>query len=200
MKNTEKGRRMKTIITTIFVVLIVAVIVGLSVIYTGAFNVATSWKDPSLMRWAMVTTRENSIERRAKGIVAPPTKGSNQIESGFRSYREMCATCHALPGEKKSPVEVGLNPEPPKLIESGEHMTAAELFWVIKNGIRMTGMPAWGVTHSDNELWDIVAFIKVMPEMSKADFSRLAKPETNDIEHGNNQSEPEDKGHGDGHG
>ncbi len=189
---------MKTIITTSGVVIFIAVLAGLAVIYTGAFNVATSWKDPALMQWALVTTREKSIERRAKNIVAPPTSGTEQFEGGYNSYREMCALCHALPGEKASPVQIGLNPEPPRLVEAAEHMSSAELFWVIKNGIRMTGMPAWGATHSDNELWDIVAFIKVMPEMSKAEFSRLAKPEVNGNDHSNNNAEG--NGHGEGHG
>jgi mono/diheme cytochrome c family protein len=185
---------MKTIVATLSVAIILAVLTGLAVMYTGTFNVATSWKDPALLRWALVTTREKSIERRAESIVVAPMKGLRQIENGFRSYRDMCAICHAFPGMKASPVEKGLNPEPPELAEEAEHMSAAALFWVIKNGIRMTGMPAWGVTHEDDELWDIVAFIKAMPEMNDADYRRLDKQLAKGHGHGDNGDS-----HGDAH-
>ncbi len=170
---------MKTVIKTLLISTAFAIILGLTVIYTGMFNVATSWKDPAIVRWALVTTRENSISSRASSIKAPKTTGAAQVDSGFRSYREMCAVCHTPPGGKDSPIAQGLNPEAPGLAESAEHMSSAELFWVIKNGIRMTGMPAWGPTHKDGEIWDIVAFLKKLPGMKKAQYdsyaSRLAK-------------------------
>ena len=165
---------MKTIIGTLVVSTVFAIILVLLVIYTGMFNVATSWKDPSPIRWVFVTARENSIKSRAVSIKAPPTTGASQIDSGFRSYREMCAICHTPPGGKDSPITQGLNPEPPKLAKSAEHMSSAELFWVIKNGIRMTGMPAWGPTHKDNEIWDIVAFMKKLPGMTKSEYDAMA--------------------------
>lgn len=170
---------MKSIIATLVITITFASILGLIVIYTGMFNVATAWEDPAPLRWALVTTRENSIKSRASSIETPATKGEQQIDSGFRSYREMCAMCHTPPGGIDSPVTKGLNPVPPDLAISAEHMSAAELFWAIKYGIRMTGMPAWGPTHKDNEMWDIVAFVKNLPGMSKDDYlamdSRLEK-------------------------
>ena len=164
---------MKTIVMTVSITLLLAVVAGLILVYSGAFNVAVSWKDPALMRWVLVSTRENSIERRAASIEVMPIQGAEQIENGFRSYREMCVDCHALPGMDESALAKGLNPAPPILDEEAEHMSAAELFWVVKNGIRMTGMPGWGITHDDAELWDIVAFLKKMPEMDEADFTKL---------------------------
>ena len=164
---------MKTIISTLIFSIVFAVLAGLVVIYTGMFNVATAWEDPTPIRWALVTTRQNSIKSRAASIEAPPTKGNKQIEKGFRSYREMCAVCHTPPGATDSPVTKGLNPLPPDLAKSAKQMSSAELFWVIKNGIRMTGMPAWGPTHSDDQLWDIVAFVKKLPGMSKQEYRSL---------------------------
>ncbi len=188
---------MKTVITTLVIAIALAGITGLAIIYTGAFNVAVAWKDPPPLRWVLVTAREKSVKRRAKSIVVPPTKGLEQIDNGFRSYQDMCVACHALPGTKASPVEKGLNPEPPELLEVAEHMSAAEIFWVIKNGIRMTGMPAWGITHSDEELWDIVAFIKAMPGMSESDYRRLDQQTTKD---GDKDTHESTGGHGDAQG
>lgn len=182
---------MKIIIGTLGIAIAFAVMTGLLVIYTGMFNVATAWEDPAPIRWVLETTRENSIKNRAVSIEVPPTQGGKSINEGFRSYREMCAICHTPPGVTDSPVTKGLNPAPPDLAKSAEHMSGAELFWVVKNGIRMTGMPAWGPTHKDDEIWDIVAFLKKLPKMSKDDYkvmdSRLEK----------GHSHPGGNGHGD---
>ncbi len=199
---------MKTIIGTLVAAAAFAALTALLVIYTGMFNVATTWEDPAPIRWALVTTRENSIESRAASIEAPPTKGAKQIDTGFRSYREMCALCHTPPGGRDSPITKGLNPVPPDLAKSAEHMSAAELFWAIKNGIRMTGMPAWGPTHKDDELWDIVAFVQKLPGMTKSEYlafdARLEKGHSHaggghGDDHGGGSESPKDAGHGDGH-
>ncbi len=164
---------MKVIAITLGIIIALAVLSVLTVIYTGAFNVATAWKDPALVRWVLVTTRESSIARRAQAVQAPVLDVANRIDNGFRTYREMCAICHTSPGGEVSPLAKGLNPEPPDLSKDEDHMSVAELFWVIKNGVRMTGMPAWSPSLSDEELWDIVAFVKVLPNMSAADYRAL---------------------------
>lgn len=186
---------MKTVAITLGTAIALATLIGLTVVYAGLFNVATSWKDPALVRWVLVTTRENSVKNRAASIDVPPIKGIQQIEEGFRSFREMCAICHTPPGASASPISKGLNPEPPDLSKHAEHMAAAELFWVIKHGIRMTGMPAWGETHNDDELWNIVAFVKSLPELSAADYRSLdihVPGGHGDDQHGNEAGEQED--------
>ncbi len=193
---------MKSVATTLGVIVVLAISVMLAVMYTGVFNVATAWQDPALVRWVLVTTRESSIERRARDVQAPNLEGAARLENGFRGYREMCAICHGTPGGKPSPLAKGLNPEPPDLSEEAEHMSAAELFWVTKNGIRMTGMPAWGPSHNDEELWDIVAFVKALPEISPAEYRALDRrlpPGHGDGGHDNgspHHGEEEDKPHG----
>ncbi len=179
---------MKNVIITIGITITISTLLGLTVVYAGLFNVSASWKDPALVRWVLATTRENAVKSRAASIKVPPMKGAQQVEEGFRSFREMCASCHTPPGTPVSPVAKGLNPEPPDLARRAEQMSSAELFWVIKNGIRMTGMPAWGPTHEDAELWNIVAFVKTLPEMSSDDYRTL------------DQQAPEGHGHsGGGH-
>lgn len=161
---------MKTLVKTLAGLFTFGAFVGLIVLYAGLFNVSALWEDPALVRWVLNETRERSVSSRAASIQAPELGGAEQIEEGFRSFREMCAICHTPPEAKDSPTAQGLNPQAPDLAKKAEHMSEAELFWVIKNGIRMTGMPAWGPTHKDPELWNIVAFIKTLPNMSGADY------------------------------
>jgi len=154
------------------ITLVIIAVVGF--IYSGVFNVSTQWEDPALLKWVLVETREASVSARAEDIQSPPLGSATQIANGFRSYREMCAVCHTPPGASDSPITQGLNPTPPDLTIQPDHaMSDAELFWVIKNGIRMTGMPAWGPSHDDAEIWDIVAFLKALPSIDAAEYQRL---------------------------
>lgn len=95
------------------------------------------------------------------------------IEAGFRHYDDMCEGCHGAPGKDQSAAAEGMRPEPPELYHGLEDTSPAELFWVVKHGIKMTGMPAWGVTHSDDELWDLVAFLRHLPELDAATYAAL---------------------------
>jgi len=123
---------------------------------------------------------KRSVKRRAEGIT--PSKDfvltdPATIRIGFNHYREMCIICHGAPGVKPREAHAGLNPQPPllaaKLVKG---MSPAELFWVIKNGIKMTGMPAWGPTHSDDQIWAIVAFVKQLPTLTAADYRAMQQP------------------------
>lgn len=163
----------KAILATVGVGAFLAVLAALAFIYSGFFNVAATVKDAPLLRWALVATREASITRRAQDIHVPALHGAEQVERGFRLYRENCVMCHAAPGRAETAMAQGLNPEAPTLVEEAEEMDPAELFWVTRNGIRFTGMPAWGPSRSDREIWDIVAFMKTLPKMSPADYDAL---------------------------
>lgn len=190
---------MKTVVKTLITTLTLSVFVGLTVVYTGLFNVSALWEDPALVRWVLNETRENSVSSRATSIEVPALGDAQQLKEGFRSFREMCAICHTPPEASDSPTAQGLNPQAPDLAVRAEHMSEAELFWVIKNGIRMTGMPAWGPTHEDPELWNIVAFIKTLPDMSGADYQVMDEKTQkghshNGGGHGDGKSE---SGHGD---
>jgi len=195
---------MKIAAATLGIIITFVIIAVLTVMYTGAFNVATAWQDPALLRWMLAATRESSIESRAQNVQAPALDGADRIDKGFRGFREMCAICHVTPGGKSSPLAKGLNPQPPDLSKDEDHMSAAELFWVTKNGIRMTGMPAWGPSHSDEELWDIVAFIKTLPQMSAAAYgamdSRLPPGHGHGDDHHENEPPHHEQGDDDSHG
>lgn len=168
---------MKTVLATLGISVLLGVLAALGVMYSGVFNVAATVEDAPLLSWALVTTREASVRRHARDIdiQAPPPGGTQQVETGFRIYREWCVMCHAPPGRPAPPMAKGLNPEAPDLVEAAEEMSPAELFWVTRNGIRFTGMPAWAATLSDAQMWDAVAFMKTLPQMKPADYAALER-------------------------
>lgn len=176
--------------------LALVIVVLAAVIYTGAYDVSAAREDPALLRWVLVSVRESSVQRRAQDVQVPVLEDEARLSRGFRSYREMCVVCHGRPGGDRSPLAKGLNPGAPDLSRPDHDMPAAELFWVVKNGIRMTGMPAWGRTHSDEELWDLVAFVKALPNISAAQYDALDRrlPPGHDDDHHDDAMSHHDEG------
>ncbi|MFZ5589992.1 MAG: c-type cytochrome [Pseudomonadota bacterium] len=163
----------KTVLATVGIGLVLGVLAALAFIYSGVFNVAATVKDARPLYWMLVATREASIKRHARDIQAPAPGGAARVDNGFRIFREECVMCHTPPGRPPTMMAEGLNPQAPALTELVEDMSDAELFWVTKHGIRFTGMPAWRPSRSDQEIWDLVAFMRTSPDMKAADYDAL---------------------------
>ncbi len=166
---------MKKTLGIIVATIVVEVIIFVIFIETGLYNVSALKPDPGLMQWIFSTTSDNSMEHHAKGISAPTLTDSSMIAEGFDHYNEMCVTCHGAPGVDKSEAGEGLYPQAPNLAESAKELPSNELFWVIKNGIKSTGMPAFAKTHSDQKIWAMVAFLEKMKNMTPQEYAAMQK-------------------------
>jgi mono/diheme cytochrome c family protein len=163
------------VIRTLIIAAVIVTGATIGFIYSGLYNVAATVPHTAPVYWALDTLVDRSMEHHAEGIQAPDLKNPAMIRVGFDHYNEMCVVCHGAPGHEKSELAQGLYPQPPDLAESVKDLSPAELFWTIKNGIKMTGMPAWGVTHSDDKIWAMVAFIETLPQMTPAQYEAMAK-------------------------
>lgn len=165
---------MKILLTIIFTILGLGVL-ALIFIYSGIYNVSAIKPERGISKWILSTTSDNSIEHYAKGIKVPDLNDSAMIKEGFEHYKEMCESCHGAPGKEETELAKGLNPHAPDLSKSGQEMSAEELFWVTKNGIKMTGMPAWGRTHPDDKIWALVAAVKQLHKTSSEEYNSYPK-------------------------
>jgi mono/diheme cytochrome c family protein len=164
-------------------------------IYAGIYNVAADIPHTQPVYWLLERARERSVAARATEIVVPDDlTGSKRIASGAAQYSEMCADCHLAPGMKRTEISRGLYPRAPEL-RRGSDLTPAEEFWVVKHGLKMTGMPAWGVTHSDELLWDVVAFLRKLPELTPDQYQALVRSAPSS-HHEMMQNMETDEGHG----
>lgn len=150
----------------------VGIAAAAGLVYSGWYNVAASEPHTRVTRAVLDTVVKNSVEAHARNL-RPPAMPPEMARIGASHYAENCVVCHGAPGLKRSELSRGLTPRPPELSEAATEWTPSELFWIIKYGIKMTGMPAWGVTHSDDELWPIVAFITQLPDMSAEQYEKL---------------------------
>jgi mono/diheme cytochrome c family protein len=142
-------------------------------VYGGWFNVAADEPHSRLMYSIMETVRWRSITTRARALQPPALDDPALIATGARHYAAMCSECHSAPDEKDSELRHGLYPKPPNLTQPIK-ATAGEVFWVIKHGIKMSGMPAWGATHDDQSIWSLVAFVQKLPGISATQYHALS--------------------------
>jgi mono/diheme cytochrome c family protein len=177
---------MKKVLGTIVVLCALASVGAVVFAYSGIYDVAASRRDPAVVRWLLHTTMQNSVEKRAAKVQVPADFSPNDpqtLKVGFEHYNEMCTVCHGAPGVEPGEAHAGLNPKPPSLVDRAREMSPKQLFWIIKHGVKMTGMPAWGPTHSDAKIWAMVAFVKHLPDMTAADY-RAMREQADDADHG----------------
>jgi len=160
-----------------FVTLALLVLGGLGsiAIYLGLYNIAADAPHYRFTYWFIENLRDRSIAARARSISAPKDLADpKRISSGAGLYTEMCSGCHLAPGMEKTEISQGLYPHAPELSRASDH-SPAQQFWIIKHGVKMTAMPAWGKTHDDRLIWDMVAFVQQLPKLSPAQYQEMTK-------------------------
>ena len=163
-------------LATIVATLMVLVAIGAVYVWSGLYNVAASEPHAPGVEWLFNTFRERSVIEHSAGIMPPPLKEPRRIQAGAPVYDAMCRTCHGAPGYDPSEIGRGLNPQPPKLwTEAVQRARDAELYWVVKHGIKMTGMPAFGLTHEEDKLWSIVAFVRELPGLQPEAYTVMVQ-------------------------
>lgn len=155
-----------------------------ALIYSGAINVAATDPHHPFVRALLQTATKYSVQHHANQNVKPPDLNDpSLIEEGYQHYRETCVTCHGAPGIQPSEIGKGLRPPPPELAKEMYPWSDTELFWIIENGIKMTGMPALGPAHSEGELWALVAFVKRLPQMTAEEYQSFRKHDSHRHSH-----------------
>ncbi len=183
---------MKIIVTFLMVVLFAGVgVIGFA--YSGLYDVSASSPHSGLTNWLLSRASHASIERRAGAVDVPDLEVEALVLAGINDFDSMCIGCHGAPGKSPAPVGQGLNPPAPDLAKSAVEMTPAELFWVTKHGIKMTGMPAWGATHDDEAIWPVVAFLTKLPGLNEAGYLEMLNDA---MGHGHHSDDPVTEEHG----
>lgn len=151
-------------------VILGVVLVGLGafgVAAAGLFDAAASVPPGALETRVARLALDRSVGRRAPKVSNPVKPDPEVRREGFAHYKAMCLVCHGAPGIESSEIAEGLNPPAPDLtLGRVQKRSDGEIFWIVQNGIRMTGMPAFGTTHKDEEIWKIVAFVRRLPALS----------------------------------
>ncbi len=144
-------------------------------VYFGVYNIAATAQHTGPVFHLLDYAMRKSVKLRSESIEVPDLSGEQRLHSGLAHYRAHCLQCHGAPGVAPAPFSYGMTPAPVNLVVTARHWPPAELYWVIKHGIKMSGMPAWEYRLSDAEIWDIVAFIERMPMLSPTQYQVLSR-------------------------
>lgn len=164
----------------VVLLVIIAALVG-AFIYTGVYNIGADAPHSRIVFGLLQELREKAVARGARGINPPDDLNApKRVSAGAGLYQEMCTGCHLGPGIEPTEMSQGLYPSPPDLARTD--LSPAEQFWTIKHGVKLTAMPAWGKTHNDELIWDMVAFIGQLPKLSPSQYKALvaSAPEDHD--------------------
>ena len=140
---------------------------------SGIYNIGADDHHTRIVLALITQLRERSIAVRARGLEVPDLAVSGRIAAGARTYAALCVGCHLAPGVRHSDLRVGLYPNPPNLAEQ-DPSDARREFWIVKHGIKMSAMPAWRKTLDDAAIWDIVAYLRAMPQMTPEAYQALS--------------------------
>lgn len=159
-------------VTLCFLAVMAAAAAG-SVVYFGLYDISAVTPHTRPVYAILDVALRQTIHRRALAITAPSLDDPARAERGFRDYHRHCVACHGAPGVAPAGAGKGMMPVPNNLVDSARHLTSAEIYWVVRNGIKMTGMPAWQYRLTDAQLWDLVAFVRRLPGLSPDDYRAL---------------------------
>ena len=160
-----------TIITTTVAVAVIGIVGVGAFVYSGIYNIGADDHHTRPVYALMQTLRQRSIESRSRALTVPNLDDPQLILKGAGQYAAMCTGCHLAPGMADSEIRPGLYPQPPEL--SKFRSAPREAFWVIKHGIKMSAMPAWGSSHDDATIWSMVAFLQKLPGLSPAQYKDI---------------------------
>lgn len=155
-------------------------VLGLAYAWSGLFNVAASTGHWRLTGWFLHYVMQQSVATHSIGIEAPPLDDVAMIRRGAGHFATGCAPCHGAPGEKQSQVVLSMTPHPPSLTEKVPTWEDRELFWILQEGVKYSGMPSWPTQVRPDEVWSVVAFLRQLPTLDEAGYERLALGEVAD--------------------
>lgn len=157
--------------TSLVTGIVILAVLAYAFAWSGLYNIGADSPHWATTYRFLTMVRDRSIQRHAKDISVPNLEDPALILKGAGQYAAMCTGCHLAPGLRDSEIRAGLYPQPPNL--SQQNVDPREAFWIIKHGVKMSGMPAWGATHDDMTIWSMVAFLQKLPGMTPAQYKDI---------------------------
>lgn len=165
---------MKRTIVTLALGLLALLVGALLFAWSGVYNVAATKGHWPITRWFLQFALENSVETHSMGIAIPELDDAQLVLKGAGHFETGCAPCHSAPGRPRSPIILGMTPVAPELGPTIHQWQPAELFWIVRHGLKYTAMPPWPAPERQDEVWAMVAFLLQLPDMSPERYRELA--------------------------
>jgi mono/diheme cytochrome c family protein len=166
--------KLRTIGIIALLVLVLGAAGAALTVQLGLYNIAATVQHTRLVYRLMDYTMYRSVKARSERAAVPDLDEPRRVRAGAVHYRAHCLQCHGAPGVSPDDLAFGMTPAPVNLVSTARIWNPEEIFWVVKHGIKMTGMPAWKYRLTDDEIWSIVAFAKAMVALGPRDYAAMA--------------------------
>jgi hypothetical protein len=147
-------------------------LVAVTYIKSGIYNVAASKPHTKLIFWVTRETMIHSVRRHAASVTPPRHFTGAQIIAGFCKYEARCVGCLGAAGVARQQWAGSMEPAPPYLLDINQRFSRPQLFWIVKNGFKMTGMPSWKSEMRDPEIWSVVAWLEASAKLPPDTYVR----------------------------
>ena len=185
-------RHMERLIAAVIVLAAIAIGLG-AIAYSGLYNIGADDPHWSVTFHLLQSVRDRSIHVRSENLKVPDLNDRQSVLQGAGQYAAMCTRCHLAPGVEDSEMRSGMYPQPPNLAKV--RVDPRDAFWVIKHGIKMSAMPAWGGSHDDPTIWSMVAFLQKLPSLTPQQYKDLVAkaPPDEDMKMGGGHGQTHDE-------
>lgn len=167
---------LKTVAATLAGAALLASVAGFAVLKSGRYNIGATALHFQAVHSVLEQGMHESVRHHARDVAEPAALASAQrIRRGAAIYRDNCAQCHGAPGVGPLDLGKGMQPVPGPLVDAARRWKPRELYWITRNGIKMSGMPAWEFRMPDEDLWAVVAFMQELPALTPAAYAQATQ-------------------------
>jgi mono/diheme cytochrome c family protein len=165
-----------TLVLTTVAALLGAALTGAgAVVYSGVYDVSATSQHLQPVHSLLETTMHHSVRWRARNITPPPLDDAQRLSRGAALFRDHCVQCHGAPGVAQADIGKSMQPVPGPLVDALQRWRPREIYWITRQGIKMSGMPAWQFRLDDAALWDVVAFVNTLPTLSPQAYAQMTQ-------------------------
>ncbi len=177
MQQPGRPSTVKIVLLTLLVLAVGGAVGAYAFMMSGIYNISATSQHLQFVYSFLEKGMHQSVRFHARGIDTPPLDDTQMIRRGAQLYRDACVQCHGAPGVAPEGIGMSMQPVPGPLTDADEKWQPNELYWIVRHGIKMSGMPAWEYRMSEEELWDTVAFMRRLPHLTPADYAAIAAKE-----------------------
>jgi len=145
-----------------------------AIVLSGVISIKASARHWEATAWILDLVKRRSVATHSLTTSVPPLDDPALVLKGAGHYELGCRPCHGSPGSRPPVIPLRMTTHPPDLAHQVGRWKPEELFYIVKHGIKFTGMPAWPATGRDDEVWAVVAFLRTLPTLDAGRYQELA--------------------------
>jgi mono/diheme cytochrome c family protein len=174
MASNRTRLMIKTAVATLAAAASLAALGAWLVLESGWYHIGANNQHWQPVHTVLEQGMRESVRHYARGVAVPRLDQPARVGRGAAVYRDNCMQCHGAPGVAQADFGKAMQPVPGPLVDASQRWQPRELYWITRNGIKLSGMPAWEFHLEDDDIWSVVRFLEELPKLSAPAYAALA--------------------------